>query len=93
MQDLPIHSDDQSVPVYDCHVLIGKLDDGTLTGIVSNLPEITATASNERDLLRKISTDFKTRIVKYAEANEEIPWQEKQKPGPGQQQRWIPVHL
>ncbi len=93
MQDLPIHSNDSSVPVYDCHVLINQLDDGSLSGVVSNLPEVTATASNERDLLRKISTDFKACIIQYTEEKEEIPWQEKQKPGPGQQQRWIPVHL
>ncbi len=94
VKDLPIQPGQQSVPVYDCHVLISGPDqDGLLSGVVSNLPEIKATASNERDLLRKITDDFKARVMKYASENQEIPWQANQKPEPGQQQRWIPVHL
>lgn len=94
MKDLPIHIDQQSVPVYDCHVLISRSDDEkSLVGIVSNLPEVTATAATERDLLRTISAQFKKKIIEYNESSQEIPWQETKKPGPGQQQRWLPVHL
>ena len=94
LEDLPIHPGQQSVPVYDCHVLISGPDqNGQLSGVVSNLPEIKATASNERELLRKMTDQFKARVMKYISDNEEIPWQESQKPEPGQQQRWIPVHL
>lgn len=94
LKDLPIQPGQQSVPVYDCHVLISGPDqNGLLTGVVSNLPEIEATASNERDLLRKITDEFKARVIKYTSENREIPWQANQKPESGQQQRWIPVHL
>ena len=94
MKDLPIHIDQSSAPVYDCHDLISQSEDaGKLLGVVSNLPEVTATASNERDLLRAISTQFKAKIIEYNEASKEIPFQETQKPGPDQQQRWLPVHL
>lgn len=94
MQDLPIHADNQSVPVYDCHVIIKKNEvDGRWSGFVSNLPSVTATALNERDLLRSISTQFKARLVQFAHEKQEIPWQADQKPRPDEQQRWIPVHL
>lgn len=94
MDDLPIHIDQQSVPVFDCHVLITRSEEtADLVGVVSNLPEVTATASNERDLLRQIANLFKEKIIEYQQANQEIPWQETRKPGPGEQQRWLPVHL
>ena len=92
MQDLPIQSGD--VPVFDCHVIIsGPNEDGQLSGVVSTLPEVAATASNERDLLRKISTDFKATVQRYTSEKRTIPWQPARKPEAGESQRWIPVHL
>lgn len=92
MNDLPIHAPD--VPVYDCHVLISGPDaSGLFTGVVTTLPEIQGTARNERDLLRKLTADFKARIKQYRENNQDIPWQPRQQPEGEQQQRWIPVHL
>lgn len=92
MTDLPIHSAD--VPVFDCHILIsGPDEDGVLTGIVSNLPEVQGTATNERDLLRKLTTDFKATVQRYTAEKRTIPWQPTRQPEPGQSQRWVPVHL
>lgn len=94
MPDLPIHPASDSVPVYDCHVLISGPDEsGRLTGIVSNLPEISGTATTERELLRNLTSAFKARILEYREQGMTIPWEVKKAPPPGQQQRWIPVHL
>ena len=94
MPDLPIHTPSDSVPVFDCHVLIeGPDETGMLTGVVSNLPEVAASASSERELLRKLTSMFKSRILEYQSHHSPIPWQETKSPSPGQRQRWIPVHL
>lgn len=93
MKDLPIHTDNSTVPVFDCHILLSKNDDGSLTGVVSNLPEVHGTAQNERDLLRKLMNEFKASVSRYTADGKTIPWQETRKPAPGEQQRWIPVHL
>lgn len=95
LHELPIQPDpSQAPPVYDCHIIIsGPNDQGTLHGVVSNLPQITATAKDERALLRKLVDQFKTVLIEYSKQNQEIPWVSKAKPEPGQQQRWVPVHL
>lgn len=83
------------VPVFDCQVILSPPDSsGNLTGRVAALPEVTATGANERDVLIRIVSDFKARLRKHLAADEPIPWlAEPQTPGPGEQQRWIPVHL
>jgi len=92
-RELPIVPD-SSATVFDCHVLItGPDGEGMLHGVVSNLPIITGSAPDERTLLRRIVDDFKKEVSQRVNAGEEIPWQEKGKPGEGQQQRWVPVHL
>ncbi|MEW4488849.1 hypothetical protein AB1L42_12255 [Thalassoglobus sp. JC818] len=94
MMELPIDESGSSVPVFDCHVLISGPDaDGNCHGVVSNLPEVTATARSERDLLRKISEQFKSRIVEYRQEKKTIPWESQKKPASGERQRWLPVHL
>ncbi|MEZ6067376.1 MAG: hypothetical protein R3B90_17105 [Planctomycetaceae bacterium] len=46
---LPVISADAPVPVYDCHVILSRQDDsGRWHGVVTNLPDIEATAGNER---------------------------------------------
>jgi len=83
-----------NVPVFDCHVLIAPADaEGYLSARVANLPEITARARNERDLLRSIVTQFKAAAIKYHAAGG-IPWQNPPAvAAPGESERWIPVHL
>ena len=94
MTELPIHQDAANVPVFDCHILIeGPNEEGVLSGQVTNLPEIVGEAKSERDLLRKLTEAFKARIIEYRDSNQTIPWEPGKSPSPGQQQRWIPVHL
>lgn len=92
---LPI-TDDNSVPVYDCHVILSLPDqeENSYRAVVSNLPEVTAQGPTERDCLHQIVSRFKAAIRAYQEEQRTIPWKEpKLEPQPRQQERWIPVHL
>ena len=93
--DLPVAGDGvMPVPVYDCHVILSPGDaEGVIHARVTTLPEITASGKVERDVLQRIVTDFKAALIKYRERGEPIPWQEPTKPGDGETQRFVPVHL
>lgn len=83
------------VPVFDCHVIVTP-DDGS--GVVqvrsTTLPELTATAATERDALLSIVKKFKEFVRPFSERSEPIPFAEQPEvPGPGESERWIPVHL
>ncbi len=92
---LPITNDPEPVPVYECHVIIRRGEsDGRLHGRVTNLPGITASALNERDLLRQLTDEFKKQIIAYRDRGESVPWSDQDvQPGAGEVQRWIPIHL
>ncbi|HUG17685.1 MAG TPA: hypothetical protein VMM56_01835 [Planctomycetaceae bacterium] len=93
--NLPI-TDKNSVPVYDCHVILSPPDaeEHSYRAVVSNLPEVTAQGATERDCLHQIVSRFKAAIRACREEGRTIPWMEpKLEPKPGQQERWIPVHL
>ena len=83
------------VPVYDCHVILSPPDSaGMIHARVSSLPEITATGTTEREVLRRIVTAFKAAILRYRASGQAIPWSPSpDTPGPGESQRWVPVHL
>jgi hypothetical protein len=83
-------------PVYDCRAILTLPTgaDHTYYAVVGNLSEVTGSGATERDCLRDLVTKFKNRLQEFREAGEEIPWTEPPiSPNPGQQQRWIPVHL
>ena len=82
------------VPVYDCHVILSRpAEDGMIHARVTTLPGITARGKSEPDVLRRIVTDFKAALIGYRERGEAVPWREAEKPGDGEAQRWVPVHL
>jgi predicted RNase H-like HicB family nuclease len=91
---LPI-TDDGSVPVYDCHVILSPPNEqGQIVARAASLPGVTAQGSTERETLRNIVTVFKAKLIEYRDAEMEIPWAEQaESPGPGESERWIPVHL
>ncbi|MCA8999415.1 MAG: hypothetical protein KDA80_20640 [Planctomycetaceae bacterium] len=94
-RDLPI-SDTNScgVPVFDCHVIVSGPDDaGVLHGRVSNLPEIQASARDERHLLQILVKAFKATLIRAQAEGKTISWSERSPLEPGERQRWIPVHL
>lgn len=82
------------VPVFDCRVYLSPPDEqGQITARVANLPEITCRAGNERDLLRKVVTEFKAAVARYHAAGHVPLVADPPPPEPGEQQRWLPVHL
>lgn len=93
--ELPIAGESScGVPVFDCHILISGPDsEGLLSGRVSNLPQITATARGERHLLQQLVKDFKSEIQKYHRTGQPIPWTPPEVIQEGERQRWVPVHL
>jgi hypothetical protein len=84
----------QSVPVFTCIVYLRREDDGTVSGRVANLAEITASAASERELLSKLTREFKSCVRNLTEAGQVIPWIEPVQPRlENEQLRAIPVHL
>ena len=84
-----------NVPVYNCHVLLAPRDaEGWIVARLSALPEVTARGRSEREALASIVSAFKTAIVRYTASGGTIPWAARPlEPQPGDQQRWIAVHL
>ncbi len=93
--DLPVVTPAAPVPVYDCHVIISGPDaEGRLTGRVTTLPGLTATARSERELLIQLVREFQKALQRYRSEGRPIPEIERpDAPGPGERQRWVPVHL
>ena len=94
---LPLISDSElnPVPVFSCHVLLGKANsDGLRTARAANLEGISATAAGERDVLRAVMEEFKARIQQHVQAGQEIPWTDPPvKPDADEVERFIPIHL
>ncbi len=84
-----------SVPVFSCIVILNR--DATtnrLTARVANLTGITADGTSERELLMLLTKQFKSTIQGCLRGNRPIPWIDPPElPQPGEQQRFIPVHL
>ena len=83
------------VPVFNCHVYVSPPDGaGQVTARMANLPQIVGSGPRERNALRTLVQAFKQAATGYLSRGEQIPWREEPLPlGPGDQQRWIPVHL
>jgi hypothetical protein len=65
-----------------------------VTGRVANLTGIEASGSSERDVLIKVTREFKSRVFKMFEEGQEIPWVDPpQPPMENEQVRSVPVHL
>ncbi|QDT00610.1 hypothetical protein [Adhaeretor mobilis] len=88
-----------SVPVFACLVYVHTNEDGIVTGRIANLASddasaITASASSEREVLGKLTREFKSRVGQLLEASQEIPWIEPPPaPAENEQMRSIPLHL
>lgn len=84
-----------SVPVFNCIVILNR-DTTTdrLTARVANLTGITAEGNAERELLMLLTKRFKSYVQECLQSNRAIPWIDPpESPEPGEQQRFIPVHL
>jgi hypothetical protein len=91
---LPI-TDDGSVPVYECHVILSPPNEqGQILARAASLPGVTAQGSTERDVLLSIVKVFKAKLIECRDAELAIPWAEQaESPGLGESERWIPIHL
>lgn len=88
-----------NVPVFACLVYVCHNVDGTVCGRVANLAggdsgDIGASGSSERDVLAKVTREFKALVMKMHEEKQEIPWIDPpQPPLDTERVRSIPVHL
>ncbi len=88
-----------NVPVFACLVYVHTNEDGVVTGRVANLAggdsgDIRASGNSERDVLGKVTREFKSRVFKILEEGQEIPWVDPpQPPLENEQVRSVPVHL
>ena len=83
-----------NVPVFACLVYVHTNEDGLVTGRVANLAGLEASGSSERDVLGKLTREFKSRVFKMFEEGQEIPWVDPpQPPLEAEQVRSVPVHL
>ena len=81
------------VPVFNCIVYVTHDEHGVLAR-VANLPGIEFRAGGEREALSKVIPRFKQRVAELHASDTEIPWIEPLPPmRPGEQKRFVPVHL
>lgn len=84
-----------SVPVFNCSVILTRdATTGRLSARVANLAGIVAEGNSEREMLMLLTKRFKAFLLDSLGNNREIPWIDPpEAPLPGEQQRFIPVHL
>ncbi len=83
------------MPVYNCLViLVRDPQTGRASGRVANLAGISGEASSERDLLFLLTRRFREQLQLCVREGRAISWVDPAEvPGPGEQQRFIPIHL
>ncbi|MEY3228071.1 MAG: hypothetical protein RLZZ536_2690 [Planctomycetota bacterium] len=84
-----------SVPVFNCIVILTRdPQTGKIHGKVANLAGISGEATSERDLLFLLTRRFRELLQTCSRENRPIRWLDPpETPGPGEQQRFIPIHL
>ncbi len=88
------HSTPADVPVFNCLVYVSSDAGGGVRARVANLPGLGCTAGSEREALAKIVPAFKQLVSELMRSETPIPWIEPPSPvEPGEQKRFIPVHL
>jgi hypothetical protein len=91
--NLSAHSNPVQVPVFSCLIYIAT-DGGGVRARVANLAGLECAAGNERAALGKLVPAFKKAIAELLRSGAPIPWIEPPLPAePGEQVRYIPVHL
>jgi hypothetical protein len=83
-----------NVPVFTCLVYLSPDAGGGVRARVANLSGLGCTAASEREALAKIVSAFKQRVGELTHSEISIPWIDPPAPaGPGEQIRFVPVHL
>jgi hypothetical protein len=82
------------VPVFNCLVYVTSIEGGQVRARVANLAGLACIASSERIALTKIVPEFKQRVAELHRAGAPIPWLDPPLAlEPGEQKRFVPVHL
>lgn len=82
------------VPAFGCVVYVSDAAAGGVRARVANLAGIEAVADSERGALAKIVPAFKARCAEALQRGETIAWIEPPvEMLPGEQRRFVPVHL
>ena len=90
-KSLPLQQAD--VPVFNCLVYVSPGPDGVRVRM-ANLTGLECTATGEREALGKIVSAFKLKAAELVRKGAPIPWIDPPlDPVPGEQTRYIPVHL
>lgn len=94
-QKLPITADvAPNVPVFSCIIYIRQNEDRTVTGRVANLAGLSSSGASERDVLSRLSREFKAQVLGLHQEGKEIPWVDPPTAAvPDERVRSIPVHL
>ena len=81
--------------MFNCIVILTQdAATGRMSARVANMAGITADGNAERELLLRLTKRFKELLQDCLQHNREIPWIDPaETPLPGEQQRFIPVHL
>jgi hypothetical protein len=82
------------VPVYNCRVYVAPPDAaGLVVARAVTLAGVIGQGRTEREALQQVVAAFKQRIVELRASGEPVAWLEPPSLPPGQQERWIAVHL
>ena len=82
------------VPVFDCLVYVIRQADGSVRARLANLVGFEVTAASEGAAFAKLIPDLRRRLAEYLESPDPIPWLKEPAPlEPGEQRRFVPVHL
>ncbi len=87
--------EDSPVPVFNCQIILSESQpDQKIVGRVANLAGITISGNSERDVLMQITKVFRAQVQALTEERIPIPWVDPpEQPGPGETQRFVPIHL
>ena len=88
-------SDCSPVPVFNCQIILSTSEpDQKIVGRVANLGGISIRGNTERDVLTQITNVFRAQIQALTEEKMPIPWIDPpEKAGPGETERFVPIHL
>jgi hypothetical protein len=83
------------VPVFNCLVIVSPRDaEGLISARAAELAGIEGRGKSEREALAQVVAQFKDFVTRRYAAGDEIPWLQPPVPAePGEQQRFIAVHL
>jgi len=85
----------QNVPVYNCLVAVApRNSEGLVRARALQVDGIVVFAKTEPEALKGVVTAFKKLVSQAVTTSEELPWRKDAIPmEPGEQQRFIAVHL